>query len=513
MDCNSMKRFLFTWCGGLGLAASLAASEVPRIMQLAIIREDLALLEQCLASGLPVDGVDDSDPPQNKEEVQPNSLMLAIAWKKPEAVQWLLDRGADRHVRSSPNHGLIELALSAGSPAICEMLRAPLERPEKHKIQHGLHRNIWSSFKDILPDAPRWFVRVNGEDGAERLIQSDDLPWSVMEVVEPKEVELDGKHWKLSCRDRSGKVWGASADITTEKVSDTEWKVSAVISGTGVNEKSVDHTVRQSAVSLQTKFTHGSWIVLDPAFPEWAVPEPAPVVGDVGRFLESDGSSLDGAVCDDNPAWMRLLITTGMNPLRLPESKDDSLSCSILENTAVHNKPRVAKAIIEGCRDALYSSAAQKAFEHAYEHGNTELVELLALDGTEDPIVDAFPSRAIHYLFSETWRDSRFKVAFVSLNGADPAADVMKVIRKALPIAEPWSVVEEGAFTSSSYRHMKTKEEGWGIEATLWPAENGCYGYRFRQMTGPALAGGGSEGLLVKSHGRWVKTKTKHWDE
>ena len=91
-----MKRFLFTWCGGLGLAASLAASEVPRIMQLAIIREDLALHEQCLASGLPVDGVDDSDPPQNKEEVQPNSLMLAIAWKKPEAVQWLLDRGAKR---------------------------------------------------------------------------------------------------------------------------------------------------------------------------------------------------------------------------------------------------------------------------------------------------------------------------------------------------------------------------------------------------------------------------------
>lgn len=495
------------------ITADLAA-DVPRIMQLGVVREDTALLEKCLAVGLPLDGVKAFEPPESADEVQFTTLMLAVAWKKPKVVQWLLDRGANRRVRCSPHHHLMELALAASSPEICDLLREPAETPKAQDVRHGLHRDAWRRFADLLPDVPRWFVRVNGEDGDKWLLFTEDMPWSQMKDQAPQDIRVHDERWKLWFCSQTGSNWGAAADISTRKLSDTSWKLSAVVTGAGVRADAVTpDSAPKETVTMRIELNHGTWVVTDPSLPKWAIPGPPPEIKDLARFIEPDGSSLDGAVCDDNPAWMRLLIAQGLDPLRLPASDGDALHWSILEDTAVHNKPHVAAAIIEQCPGALRSAAADRAFEHAFEHGNTELLDVLALKDETDRVVKNFPRGAFHRLFQSAWRDGRFQVAFVSLNGSDPSQELLTVIRESLPIAEPWSVIEEGSFTHSSYRHRETKKEGWGIEVKLNKRGDGEYEFSFRQMTGPALAGGGSEGKLVKNRGRWVMAEVRSWVE
>jgi hypothetical protein len=261
----------------------------------------------------------------------------------------------------------------------------------------------------------------------------------------------------------------------------------------------------ETSLRVHMRKRYGRWIWVEPAIPKWAIPPAPPKVMDMNSFLDADAEL---AVSTSNPALIRLLIKQGLNPL--VQRPHNRCGWSVLEDNAIHNRPLVAAAIMKAMPVAKDGKSHVLALEHALEDGYEELLRALAAPPDQRKL-GVWPTGVIEAVFDVRW-DAE-KVIFASINGADLPDDVFMHVRGTLPRLAQLSEMEEGNFATSQYRHRLTKTEGPQRVVTLSREPDGSYSFRARQITGPALAGGGTSGTLILRYGRWLRADTKSWDE
>jgi hypothetical protein len=124
-------------------------------------------------------------------------------------------------------------------------------------------------------------------------------------------------------------------------------------------------------------------------------------------------------------------------------------------------------------------------------------------------------------------------VAFVSINGEDPPAEMKRVLDAHNPGWRAASLLEHVERGASEYRDKNTKEFGWKLEITLVAIDSdttrvkdsnpfdkraphsgpSAYEYKMRTATGDFLSGGGTRGRVVLVNGYWIKDGVQGWDE
>lgn len=155
----------------------------------------------------------------------------------------------------------------------------------------------------------------------------------------------------------------------------------------------------------------------------------------------------------------------------------------------------------------------ERAINLAIEYQAPELCELLAKPEAEEKFVEGIPVGIIETVLPHR---STEEIVFVSWNDRDPSPEMLAAIRKTLPKARTASrmkTLERRPLGAHSwYRDTETDEFGSLIEVSLKKSD-GKWLVKVRNTVGPAMAGGGWEGKLLKKYGYWIADDVGGWDE
>ena len=223
------------------------------------------------------------------------------------------------------------------------------------------------------------------------------------------------------------------------------------------------------------------------------------------------------AIYNGNTALLGALLKAGLS---VNESLDLETKWTPLHYSAIHNKPRVAKMLIEHGADLeSRGKYGSRPIDDAYEDKAFDLCEVLRKPEKAERKVSGFPRPLLDELFNGE-KQNRDLVRFLALNGKDPDDEILKYFRRHWPNVRVGSRSEEVAKElakeeggKTRYRDKKTKDYGWEVQVTIKSIGEGAYEWRHRIASGPFLAGGGVGGKISRKYGYWLKHDEQSWDE
>lgn len=510
----------FGLCWGLLLSALADDSlELRRAARRAVADNNSTLFAALLQAGL---GINQSiaDTPDEEHDPQLSALMFAVAWNKPEMLRWLQDAGASGHYADANDLRPIDLALQLKRNDLAEMLRVPSkEETKKSKIPRDAVNLLADVFD--LPEPLFLFVRLNGADPDDDFTQAiardrkRTLPASMAKSYENRIATTGDTRFWFSHR-ISGDH-GARLSVIAKQVADTQaWDVTCKLEGRPTTVKSaVDYTPMPVEKVTGRLLQQYGWWVLENRQPALGNPIPAPPAAS-GRH--ADLAPLAEDTCwEGNVFLISALIDAGLDGTTLLDA-DEPYSNTLLEQAAWSSNPRFLHAVLAKvpslrARPDLLRKAAALAFAQGNEAALTVLERRVS--GTK---VGGYPIELIDDLVSGYSNDPK-DLYFISLNDTDPDKAIMERLKKIWPTAVPFSEAITGEFTqgkgeasSSSFGHRTSKLPGTKIELELKAETDGSYRFQHRHTRG-VMAGGGTRGRLVFSHGYWFATDTQGWDE
>ncbi len=459
-----------------------------------------------------------ADTPDEEHDPQLSALMFAVAWNKPEMLRWLQDAGASAHYAAANDLRPIDLALQLKRDDLAALLRIP---SKKEAGQNKIPRDAVSLLADVfeLPKPLFLFVRLNGadpDDDFTQTIASDrerTLPASMAKSYEGRIATTGDTRFWFSHRISDNH--GARLSITAKLVAATQaWDVTCLLEGRPTRVKSAADSIPMPVEKVTGRLLqrHGWWVLENrqPALGN-PIPAPPPV-----SERHADLAPLAEDTCwEGNVFLITALIDAGLDSTKLLAA-DQPYSSTLLEQAAWSSNPRFLPAVLAKApslreRPGLLRKAAALAFDQ----GNEAALAVLErrVSGTK---AGGYPIELIDDLVSDSSNDPK-DLYFISLNDADPDKAIMERLKKIWPTAVPFSAAITGEFTqgetrSSSFAHRSTKRPGTKVELELQAEKDGSYRFQHRHTRGP-MAGGGTRGRLVFSHGYWFAKDTQGWDE
>ncbi len=446
--------------------------------------------------------------------------MFAVAWGKDEMIAWLRDRGAIPAVASAENVRPIDLALALNRDDLAKMLQVPTDPPEEgEKMPRAAIDFLGDLFS--IPEPLQVFVSLNDAEPPDGFTQAiarrrdQTFPMS-MAKHDPTRMVTHGDT-RVWFSNRISDEMGVRLGVTTKPLpAQNGWEVVCKLEGRPVKVTSGVEAVPMPVEKITGRLIqrHGWW-VLEGRQPALRNPVPAPPKAEL---RQADLMPLAAETCwVGNISLMTAMMDAGVDPAAAINPGDDYTD-TLLERAATSSNPRFMAAMLEKkpslrANHGLIRKAAQRAFGRGNEAALASLERPLSGVKAGD-----FPVEMINDLVSENVLDSK-EPLFFELNDADPEKEVMAQIQKSLPTAVPFSEAVSGAFKQgkdevygSSYQLKSTQKNGTKIEIKISPEKDGSWSYSVRQTRG-FLAGGGTKGRLVSSHGYWFTQNTQSWDE
>lgn len=490
-----------------------------RAARRAIADSNIPLYAALLQSGLSVDqsiadvGEDAADPDFT-------ALMFAVAWGKGDMVAWLRDQGAHASAASLKNIRPIDLALALKRDDLAKLLRVPTQPDDAGTKMPRDAIELLGDLFDI-PDSLQVFVSLNDEEPPDEFTKA--IAKRRDQTFPVSMAKRDTSH--IVIRD-DARIWFANriSDETGVRLAATmkplpggdAWDVVCQLEGrpvkVGADRDSIPMPIEKVSGRLVQR--HGWW-VLEDRQPPLSNPLPEPPKPELRH---ADLAPLANEACwKGNITLMNALIDAGLDPAAALKP-EDPYPDTLLENAAWSNNPRFMAALLKK-KPALRANRdlLRKAAQRAFADGNEA-----ALTALESPLsgvkTGSFPMEMIEDLMGDYFQDSK-EPLFFTINDADPGKEVMAQIKKRLPAAVPFSDAVTGPYKQdknelfgSSYQLKSSGKNGTKIEILISSEDHGTWEYSIRSTRG-FLAGGGSKGLLVFSHGYWLTKNVVGWDE
>ncbi|WP_395741547.1 hypothetical protein [Prosthecobacter sp.] len=493
--------------------------QLRRAARRAIADGNIPLYAALLQAGLQIDQ-SISDVEEDVPDPGLTALMFAVAWGKSEMVAWLRDQGAYAPSPSLENIRPIDLALAMKRDDLAEMLKVPTEPNDAGK---GMPGDAVEFLGDlfIIPESLQVFVSLNGADPPDEFTKEiakrrDQTFPASMASGDPTRLITRGD-LRVWFSNRISDETGVKLAVTAQPVPDQKaWDIVCQVEGRPVVVPSGTETVSMPVEKVTGRLVqrHGWW-VLENRQPALSSPVPQPPKVEARH---ADLAPLVTEVCwQGNVTLMTALIDAGVDPAAALDP-NETYPVTLVERAAWSNNPRFMGALLSkkpelrANRGLLY-----KAAHHAFEQGNEA-----ALAALEAPVSGAksgsYPVEMIDDLLGDAFAEFK-EPLFFTINDADPDKEIMAQIKKHLPTAVPFSEAVSGTFKQekgevfgSSYHLKSNQKNGTKIEIKISPEKDGTWSYSIRDTRG-FLAGGGTKGRLVFSHGYWFSKDEQHWEE
>jgi hypothetical protein len=490
-----------------------------RAARRAIVDNNIPLYAALLQAGL---GIDQSIADIRGEEPDPNltALVFAVAWDKRDMITWLRDQGASNYAATEGNVRPIDLALALKRDDLAYMLRIPTQpRDAGEKMPRDAIRIMRDLFD--IPNSLQVFVAFNGTDPPDEFTKEiatrrdQTFPLS-MARWDPTHMVTRGDT-RIWFSNRISDETGVRFAVTVKPLPvGNAWDVVCQLEGRPVNVGAATDSVPMPVEKVTGRLIqrHGWWVLEERQPPvRNPVPEqPKP------ELRHADLAPLAAETCwHGNITLINALIDGGVDPA-IALNPEEPYPDTLLEQAAWSKNPRFLAALLKKS-PALQANRnlLHKAAQRAFDEGNEA-----ALAALEKPLsgvkAGSFPAEMIGDLIGDGLQDSK-EPLFISFNDADPDKAIMAQMKKHWPTAVPFSEAVQGEFKQdkdetfgSSYQLRSTKKNGTKIEITISAEDDGTWNYSIRQTRG-FLAGGGTKGRLVFSHGYWFTKNVQGWDE
>ncbi|WP_395737618.1 hypothetical protein [Prosthecobacter sp.] len=472
-----------------------------------------------LQSGLSIDQ-SLADVEENAQDPDLSALMFAVAWGKSEMVGWLRDQGAFPASASQENVRPIDLALALKRDDLATLLQIPTDRPEESEQMPRAAIDLLGGLFNI-PEPLQVFVSLNGaeppDEFTREIARRRDQTFPIsMTKPDPTRIMTHGDTRVWFTHRISGEA-GVHLAVTLKPLADKlGWEVACLLEGRPVKSGTAADSISMPVEKVTGRMVqrHGWWVLEDrtPALHNPVPDQPKP------ELRRADLTPLAEETCwKGSITLMTALIDAGVD-LAAAINPEDEYSGTLLERAAWSKNPRFMAALLKQ-KPALLNNRAllHKAAQRAFDDGNEA-----ALAALERPVSGVkagdYPVEMIDDLLRDDFQDFK-EPLFFELNDADPGKELMAQIQKRAPTAVPFSDAVSGPFKEekgevfgSSYQLKSTGKNGTKIEIKISTESDGTWSYSVRHTRG-FLAGGGTKGRLVSSHGYWFIQNTQSWDE
>lgn len=493
--------------------------QLRRAARRAVADNNTSLYAALLQSGLEIDQ-SIAEIRDDASDLNLTALMFAVVWGKREMVSWLLDQGASEFAATKDHVRPIDLALALKREDLANLMTVPTRPADADK---DLPRAAIRIIRDLfdLPKTLQVFVALNGTDPSDEFTKAiarwSDITFPIsMARVDPTLMKTQGstRYWFSN---RISDEIGVRLAVTTKPLPNRNaWDVVCQLEGRPVKETSAVQSIPMPVEKITGRLIqrHGWWVLEERQPPvKYPVPEePKP------GLRHADLAQLAADTCwQGNITLINALIDGGVDPT-IALNPEDPYSETLLETAAWSSNPRFVAALLKKAptlranRNLLHK-AAQRAFDEGNEAALTALER--PLSGLK---TGPFPVELIDDLIGDSSQDGKAPL-FITFNDADPDKAIMAHVKKHWPTAVPFSDAVEGDFKQdngetfgSAYQLRSTKKNGTKVEITLGAEDDGTWSYSIRHTRG-FLAGGGTKGRLVFSHGYWFTKNAQGWDE
>lgn len=212
------------------------------------------------------------------------------------------------------------------------------------------------------------------------------------------------------------------------------------------------------------------------------------------------------AVVNSNVELLRALLQAGV---QIDEPVDDAdMDWTLLHCAAVHNKPGVVQFLLDnGASLDIRSAGGDRPIDMAFDKGCTNVCRLLEKPIENEKLIGDIPEAVLDEILRLDYSE---EPTFLSLNGTNAPADVVRWIGRYWKDIRPASQAELTEGTKGKTGHIQdkeTQEPGRVFSIVIEKTADG-YDWAVRSYHGP-LGGWTIFGKLFKRYGYWLRTELR----